>query len=393
MMSMNIPLIYSVRNLFTRRLTMLLTVLGIALVVFVFSAVLMLASGLRKTLVATGDEHNVLLLRKGSDTELVSGVQRDLVNLLRTLPQIAVGQDGKPVVSAELVTIINLMKTGTNAMGNVTVRGVSPPAFQLRPVIQMTDGRVFTAGAREIIVGSSINKRFAGARTGQLLKFGGDTWTIVGVFEANGTGFESEVWGDSDELLQAFNRPAVPSSVTVKLKDASDYNAFRNAVDGDQRLQQLTVERERDYYERQSELMATFIRILGLVVTIIFSAGAIIGAMITMYAAVANRTTEIGTLRAIGFQRRSVLITFLIESIIISLVGGGLGLLAASFLQIFTISTTNFSTFVELAFSFALSPDIALKAMIFALVMGVIGGFLPAVRAARLDILTALRAS
>jgi putative ABC transport system permease protein len=186
---------------------------------------------------------------------------------------------------------------------------------------------------------------------------------------------------------------SVPSSITVKLKDSNDFSALRNAVEADQRLQQLSVERERDYYERQSELMSTFIRILGLVVTIIFSAGAIIGAMITMYAAVANRTPEIGTLRALGFQRWSILTTFLIEAIVLSLVGGAIGLAVASFLQFFTISTTNFGTFAELAFSFALSPAIAANALIFALVMGIVGGFLPAVRAARLDILTALRTS
>jgi len=390
---MQIPLKYSVRNLFTRRLTMALTVLGVALVVFVFAAVLMLANGLERTLVTTGEDRNVIMVRKGADTELVSGVQRDLVNIVSALPQIAAGQEAKPLVSPELVTMINLLKIGTNDMGNVTVRGIAPAGLQLRPIVQLSNGRMFHSGAREVIIGKSIVRRFKGTQVGQPLKFAGDTWTIVGAFGANGTAFESEIWGDSDELLQAFNRSAAPSSILVGLRDPGDFGAFKLSVEADQRLQQLDVERERDYYERQSQLMATFIRVLGLVVTIIFSAGAIIGAMITMYAAVANRTNEIGTLRALGFQRRSILTAFLIEALLLSLVGGLLGLLVASVLQFFTISTTNFGTFSEIAFGFALSPRIILQALVFALIMGLVGGFLPAVRAARLNILSALRAA
>ncbi|MCZ6776571.1 MAG: ABC transporter permease [Ignavibacteria bacterium] len=390
---MRIPLIYSIRNLLTRKLTAFLTILGIALVVFVFSAVLMLAYGVKRTLVATGYEENVIMLRKGSDNELPSNFPRDIANLVRTLPQIATGQNGKPIASNEVVTIINLLKIGTNDMGNVTVRGVSPEAMELRPAVQLTEGRMFAFGSREVIVGSSINSRFRGAKLGQTLKIGGDEWRIAGIFEADGSGFESEVWGDAEQVMQTLNRLSTFSSMTVRLNHKGDFDALQDAMDRDRRFQQIRIEREKEYYERQSQLMATFIRILGLVVTIIFSAGAMIGAMITMYASVANRTVEIGTLRALGFKRRSVLATFLLESIFLSLVGGLVGLLIASGLQFFTISTINFGTVAELAFSFSLSLDIALWALAFSVIMGVIGGFLPAARAARLDIVTALRAS
>lgn len=390
---MRIPFIYSIRNLFTRKLTASLTILGVALVVFVFAAVLMLAYGVEKTLVATGSDDNVIMLRKGSDTELVSGIDRDLMNTIMALPAIATGPDGKPLASSEVVTIINLQKIANNDMGNITVRGVAPEAFVLRPVVTLTSGRMFTQGSRELIAGANINKRFQGAQIGQTIKFSGDLWTIVGVFDANGTGFDSEVWGDVDQLLGALNRRGAFSAVTLKLKDKNEFEALKKTMESDNRLQTIKVEREKEYYERQSKFMAIFIRVLGLVITIGFSVGAIIGAMITMYAAVANRTVEIGTLRALGFQRSSILITFLLESIFLSLVGGLAGLLIASGLQFFTISTVNFGTFAELAFTFTLSSKIVIYSLVFAVAMGVIGGFLPAARASRLSILDALRAS
>ncbi|HCV42452.1 MAG TPA: multidrug ABC transporter permease [Bacteroidetes bacterium] len=390
---MRIPLVYSVRNLFTRKLTASLTILGVALVVFVFAAVLMLAYGVEKTLVATGSDDNVIMLRKGSDTELVSGIDRDQMNTIRALSAIDKGQDGKPLASSEVVTIINLQKISTNDMGNITVRGVSPEAFMLRPVVRLTSGRMYAQGARELIAGANISKRFKGAQIGQTIKFSGDTWTIVGLFDANGTGFDSEVWGDADQLMGALNRRGAFSSVTIRMKDKNDFAGLQKAMEADNRLKTLKAEREKEYYERQSRFMAIFIRVLGLVITIGFSVGAIIGAMITMYAAVANRTVEIGTLRALGFQRTSILITFLLESIFLSLAGGLIGLVIASGLQFFTISTVNFGTFAELAFSFTLSANIVIYSLIFAVVMGFVGGFLPAARAARLNVLDALRAS
>lgn len=390
---MAIPLTYTIRNLFTRKLTAALTIGGIALVVFVFSAVLMLAHGVERTLIATGADDNVVILRKGAENELTSGINRDLSNTIRTLPAIAQTADGRPLVSTEVVVIINLLKFTTNDMGNVTVRGVSPEAFVIRPAIKIAEGRSFNFGSREVVVGRNIATRFQGAQIGSTLKFGGDNWTVVGVFEAGGTGFESEVWGDVDQLLQAFDRSSAFSSLTAKLRDPGAFDEMKNLMEADNRLQTVKIEREKEYYERQSRFFAIFIRILGLVITIGFSAGAVIGAMITMYASVANRTVEIGTLKALGFQSGSIMTAFLIESVALSLIGGLIGLGLASTLQYFTISTINFGTFAELAFSFSLSPSIVQYSIIFAIVMGVLGGVLPAARAARMDILSALRAS
>ena len=390
---MRIPFIYTIRNLFTRKLTALLTILGIALVVFVWAAVFMFAHGVEKTMVATGSLDNVVMLRKGADTELVSGIERDLANVIKTLPQFAIGAEGKPIASSEVVVIINLLKYKTNDMGNVTVRGVMPEAFQLRPVVHLVEGRMYKPGSREVIVGRAINRRFQGSEIGHTMRFGGDTWTVVGVFDADKTGFDSEVWGDVDQLMQAFNRLGAFSSYTARLKDPGEFDKLVAQMESDQRLRTLKVEREREYYERQSKFMSVFIKVVGVFITVGFSIGAIFGAAITMYAAVANRTVEVGTLRALGFRRRSVLVAFLVESIILSLLGGVGGLILASGLQFFTVSTMNFGTFAELAFSFALSTDIAVSSLIFAVVMGIVGGFFPAVRAARLNILAALRAA
>ncbi|MGE5315673.1 MAG: ABC transporter permease [Acidobacteriota bacterium] len=389
---MKIPLTYSFRNLWTRRLTTLLTVGGVALVVFVFAAVLMLANGLKETLVSTGSDDNAIVVRKGASSEMMSIVDRETASIIESQPEIAMGADGKPVLSDELVVIINLEKIGTHDMGNVTVRGISSKGSELRPQVKLVEGRMFTPGLSEVVVGNAVHSRFAGAQLGDRIKFAGGFWTVVGVFDAGKTGFASEIWGDLEPMMSAFNRP-VYSSMLLKLKTPEDFTALRNKLEADPRLEQMEIKNEKRYYEEQSEMMATFIRILGLVVTVIFSFGAMIGAMITMYAAVANRTTEIGTLRALGFQRRSVLAAFLIESLLLGGLGGLIGIGLASLLQMITISTTNFGTFSEIAFGFALSVPIAFQTMIFALAMGFVGGFLPSFRAARLNIISALRAS
>jgi putative ABC transport system permease protein len=388
---MKIPLKYTFRNLGTRRLTTGITVLGIALVVFVFSAVLMMAYGVQKTLIATGSDDNVLVARKAANGEISSIVDRETANIILTLPHIAKTPDGKPVASGEPVVVINLNKVD-GGLSNVTVRGVSPQAFTLRPQVRLKAGRMFTWGARELITGSAIEKHFAGSKIGDIVRFAGNDWTVVGLFDTDGSGFDSEMWGDADQLLDAFNRNAF-STLTFRLDQRESFNDFKTAFDKDPRLQQFEPKTEKRFFEEQSELMAGFIRILGIFITIIFSAGATIGAMITMYAAVANRTVEVGTLRALGFRRRSVLAAFLTESILLSLIGAIVGLLFASTLQFFTISTLNFGSFAELAFSFALSPSIVISSLLFALLMGFIGGFLPSVRAARLNIVNALRSS
>ena len=389
---MKIPLKYIVRNLGTRKLTTGITVLGVALVVFVFAAVLMMAYGVQKTLVATGSDENVIIARKAANGEISSIIDRVTADIIMTLPNIAKAADGKPLASGEPVVIINLEKIGAGGVSNVTVRGVSPQAFILRPQVKLKAGRMFNAGARELVAGIAIESRFAGAKIGDVVRFAGDNWTVVGTFDSDGSGFDSEMWGDSNQLLDAFNRSAF-STLTLRLERPEAFHDFAAAFEKDQRLQQFEAKIERRFFEEQSELMAGFIRILGIFVTVIFSAGATIGATITMYAAVANRTVEVGTLRALGFRRRSVLAAFLTESLVLSLVGGFVGLFFASFLQFFSISTLNFSSFSELAFSFALSPSIVISSLLFAVAMGVVGGFLPSVRAARLNIVSALRSA
>jgi ABC-type lipoprotein release transport system permease subunit len=388
---MSIPVFYSFRNLLTRRLTTFLTAIGMALVVFVFAAILMLSAGLEKTLVDTGSEDNVIVTRKSANSEVQSGVERQQAAIVESLPGIATGADGEPLLAKELVVLISLPKRGSDKPANVVIRGISQASIKLRPQVRMAEGRLPRPGSAEIVAGSSIAKRFKGGGIGESLRFGMRDWTVVGIFDAGATGFSSEIWGDATQLMQAFRRP-VYSSVTFKLASSGDFPLMKAQLDADPRLT-LDVRRETQYYRDQSEAMAKFLRILGISLTVIFSLGAIIGAMITMYAAVANRVGEIGTLRALGFQRLSIMSAFLMEAFLLGLTGGITGLLCASFLQLFTISTMNWQTFSELAFSFTLTIDIAWKSLLFSIMMGLIGGVIPAVRASRLKIVDALRES
>jgi ABC-type antimicrobial peptide transport system permease subunit len=352
----------------------------------------MLAHGIQKTLVSTGAPDNVIIARKSANGEISSILLRDDCNTVLTLPHIAKLSDGRPLATKETVVIINLPKR-TGGLSNVTVRGVSQEAFRLRPQVHIVEGRNFQPGAREVIVGSATDKNFDGAQVGKTVTFGGDSWMIVGRFEASGSGFDSEMWGDNDQLQGAFHRSGGYSTMTFKLDQPDAFNAFKAAFDNEPRLQQFEPKIEQKFFEEQSEAMALFIRILGIFVTVVFSFGATIGAMITMYSAVANRTVEVGTLRALGFRRRSVLAAFLTESIGIAVIGGAIGLFLASFLQFFSISTLNYGSFAELEFSFALSAPIVIASLAFAVFMGFVGGFLPSVRAARLKIVNALRAA
>jgi putative ABC transport system permease protein len=388
---MQIPLKYIVRSSISRRLTTVITMLGVALVVFVFSAVLMMANGVQKTLRSTGSDDNMIVVRKAAMSEIMSILDREAAGIIVNLPQVARDADGRPLSSKEVVVIINLNKLGAAGISNVTVRGVEEAAFQLRPQVRIVQGRMFRWGAREVIAGAGITNRFVGAQIGEQVKFGGDLWTVVGIFDAEGSGFDSELWGDLNQIADAFKRQSL-STVTLRLKNPDEFAEVIAAFEADNRLQYFAPKREKKFFEEQSEMMATFIRILGIFITVIFSTGAMIGAMITMYGAVANRTVEIGTLRALGFYRRSILLAFLLESLFLSLGGGLVGLGIASLLQFFTISTLNLGSFSELAFSFAVSPSIVAISLGFSLLMGLIGGFLPAVGAARLNIIQALRA-
>lgn len=386
---MAIPLSYVVRNLAARKVTTMLTAGGLALVVYVFATVLMLDEGLRQTLVDTGSWDNVLVIRRSSETEVQSGVDRDQANVVENQPEVARGADALRLVSKETVVLISLNKRASGKPSNVVIRGVGPETLALRPQVKITQGRAFRAGSSEIIAGRAIAGRFEGAGIGERLRFGMRDWTVVGLFDAGGSGFDSEIWGDADQLMQAFRRN-VYSSVIFRLNDAERFDAVKARLESDPRL---TVEAKREtvYYAEQSEQLSAFIRYLGITLSVIFSTGAIIGAMITMYASVATRTAEIGALRAFGFRRASILYAFLLEAILLGAVGGVAGVALASTMQWVSFSTTNFQTFSELAFSFTLTPRIVLDSMLFALVMGLLGGFLPAVRAARLNIVEALR--
>lgn len=379
---------YSIRNGFTRRLTSLFTILGIALVVFVFSAVLMLANGLRTALVDTGTEGNAVVLRQSASSEVVSILRREQGDVVKADPAIARAESGAPMFAPELVVLINQPKRSNGDESNITVRGVDEMSLELRPQVRIVEGRMWRPGTSEIIAGVKVARNFRGCGLGETVRFGMREWTVVGLFEAGNSGFESEIWGDVDQLMDAFQRP-VYSSFVMRLRNPGDFSAMKARLQDDPRLT-VKVMREIDYYREQSKVFASFIQVLGTVISIIFSLGAIVGAMITMYAAVANRTREIGTLRALGFSRATVLTTFLAESLFIALAGGVLGILLANGLSLKEVSTTNFATFAEVAFSFRMSTSIAVDALIFALIMGVLGGFLPAVRASRLRVINAL---
>ena len=388
---MAIPVGYIARNLVARRLTTTLTAGGMALVVYVFATVLMLSAGLEKTLVATGQDDNVVVIRRSSQTEVQSGIARAQAEVVETLPQIALTSDGRPLISKEPVVLINLPKRSSGKPANVVIRGVTPAGLTLRPQVKLVEGRMFRPGTAEIIAGRSVADGFQGAGLGETLRFASRDWKIVGVFDAGHTAFDSEIWGDAEQMLQAFRRTGF-SSLLFRLNDPDDFDAVKSEIENDPRLT-LEAKREKRFYAEQSEALSKFIRYLGTSISIIFSIGAVIGAAITMYASVASRTGEIGTLRALGFSRAAILTAFLGEALLLGLLGGLAGLAAASTMQALSISTTNFQTFAEIAFSFTLTPGIVIASLIFALAMGFIGGFLPAARAARMKIVDALRAA
>ncbi|UCC45042.1 MAG: ABC transporter permease, partial [Candidatus Zixiibacteriota bacterium] len=381
---------YAVKNSFRRKLTSTLTLSGIGLVAFVFCAVLMLTNGLEQVLVDTGSDSNVVVLREGATTEVVSILFRSMADVVKTDPAVARDESGAPLFAGELVVLINQPKRSTGLPSNVPVRGVNDISMKIRPQVRLAEGRMWRPGTSEIIAGIKVAENFHGCGLGETVRFGMRDWTVVGLIEAGGSSFESELWGDVDQLMDAFQRP-VYSSFTMQLADPGEFDALKARLEDDRRLT-VEVWREIEYYRRQSRAFTTFISILGTLVSTVFALGAIVGAMITMYAAVANRTREIGTLRALGFGRLNILAAFLLESVIIAATGGLAGIMLANLLVFREVSTTNFDTFAELAFSFRMSPQIALKALVFSVVMGILGGFLPAVRAARWRIVEALRA-
>jgi len=380
---------YNLRSMIVRKSTAAMTAGGIAMVVAVFVMTLAIAQGFRATLVASGSPGNAIVLRKGATAETVSAVLRADLPIVDSLPQVARDAGGRPLTSPELVVIIALPRQSDNQPANVPVRGVGPRAFEVRDTLTFVEGRRFTPGTREINVGRLAVGRFKGLALGSDVKFGAQTWKVAGIFTAADASFESEIWGDVDLMMPAFQRNGY-QSMTVKLADASMFDSFKAAIEADPRLY-LQPQREQDYYAEQSRAMTTVIRVFGTFVTLILSIGAVFGAMNTMYAAVAYRTREIGTLRALGFSRLRIVAAFLVESVALALVGGLLGCVLALPVHGLSTGTTNFSSFSEVAFKFRITPTLLVVGLVFSALMGAVGGLLPALRAARIPVARALR--
>ncbi|MFO7177484.1 MAG: FtsX-like permease family protein [Pseudomonadota bacterium] len=388
-----IPIAYNVRSLFVRKATTIATALGIGLVVFVLAASLMLGAGIKKTLVSGGRPDYALVLRKGSDTELASSIEVRTVSLVLAAPGVKKANDGAPVGSGELVVVITMEKPGTDGqVSNVQVRGISDNVLTLRPDVKVIEGRAPTPGTDEVMVGRGIVGRFTGVELGKSFELKKNRPVkVVGVFEAGGSSFESEIWADIDTVRSSFGREGLVSSVTVRLDSPSRFEAFKAVMETDKQLG-LEAFREKDYYEKQSQGTSIFVWALGILITIFFSIGAMIGATITMNAAVAQRQREIGTLRALGFSRVSILFSFLLEAVVLAAIGGAFGLFGAFLLSFAEVSMMNFATFQEVTFGFDPNPVLLGAAFVFGAAMGVLGGFFPALRAASVSPVDAMRA-
>jgi len=386
-----IPFIYNVRSVTQRPVSTALTALGIALVVAVFIAMLALANGFIAALVKTGSSDNVLLLRRGADSELSSSIPREAINVIAASPHIATGADGRPLVSPETYIVLNIRRTGGDefAVANVVARGVSDKAFDVRRNIKIIEGRRVASGQSEICVGSKLAGRFANVNVGDVLRFSNRDWKVVCRFSADGSSFESEIWGENEQFQSVF-RGGSFQDVAFRLKDPAGFEDAKRAFLADQRIQ-VDAHRESEFYASQSQLLGSLLRFLAIMITSIMAVGAVFGAVNTMYAAVSSRTPEIAVLLTLGFHPRSVLASFLAESALIALIGGIIGCLLALPINGVVTSTTNWASFSEIAFAFRVTPKLLLAGVIFAVVMGVLGGFFPARRASRLPVVQALR--
>ncbi|HVO56146.1 MAG TPA: ABC transporter permease [Dongiaceae bacterium] len=387
---MAIPLIYNVRSVRARWTSTIVAVLGIAGTVGVFIAMLSLAHGFKATLVASGSPQNALIMRAGSPSEMMGGITLDSIKVVADAPGIARDSSG-PLLTQEVVGVIPvpLISTGTDA--NVQVRGVSPNVLEIRKFVRVAEGRMFAPGVSELVVGKNAAKTYAGLTLGNTIDFAGGRWQVVGIFDAGGSSFDSEIWCDSHVLNEVLKRPAnIFQSVTVHLQSRDSFQQLKDSLTSDPRLN-VDVIREIDYYAKQSRTMTTLITVLGGLVAGIMAIGAVFGALNTMYSAVSERGREIATMRALGFDSSAVVFSFLVEALLIALVGGLLGCLAVLPLNGLTTSTMNFQTFSNLAFAFKITPDLLVEGLVFALVMGVIGGLLPAIRAAVVPVASALR--
>lgn len=386
-----IPIRYNIRSLAIRKTTTLVTAFGIALVVFVLATALMLAEGIRRAMNASGEPEVAVVLRKGSDAELSSSIDAPHVGLVLAAPGVAQNHGSAQGVG-EVVVVAALDKIGGEGVSNVNLRGVPDNVFRFRKNARIVAGRLAKAGTDEVIVGKKIRGRFKGLELGQAFEIRKNRRApVVGIFEDNGASTESEVWGDIDSVRTSFGREGLVSSVRVRLTSPAKFDGFRAAVEQDKRLGLMALQ-DQEFLEKQSEGVSIFVTALGSIIAFFFSIGAMIGAMITMYGAVAGRIREVGTLRALGFSRRAILSSFLLESLFLAGIGGLIGCLASLGMGFVTFSMMNFATWSEIFFTFTPTPQILLTALIAAGGMGLLGGLLPAIRAARVSPVNAMRA-
>lgn len=388
-MSMAIPIAYNLRNLIVRKATTIMTALGIALTVAVLLAVLALVNGLRTAFQSTGNPLNVIVVRKSANSELVSGMSREKYQDLKFKPGIARAPSGETMTSLEMVTVINLPSVDNGAGFNVNVRGIEPTGIVLRDRLKIAQGRWFQPGHREVVVGKSIVERHPTAALGKRLRFGKGEWEVVGVMDGGHSAVNSEIFGDLNQVSSDFNRSEGLSSVLVRAVDTASVAALVNSLKDDVRLNVDAIP-EKEYYDRQTA-SGLPLQAMGIFVALIMAVGSCFAAMNTMYAAVARRAKEIGTLRVLGFSRGSILVSFFLESLLLSMVGGVIGILLVLPLNNVTTAITSFFTFSEIAFNFSVSPGVMASGLIFALFMGALGGLFPARSAAKKEILNALR--
>jgi len=387
-----LPLIYNIRSVKVRWTSTTIAVLGIAGVVAVFVAMLSMARGFKATLVSSGSPHNAIVRRGGSLSEMESAITLDQIRVITDAPGVMRNADGIPLISPEVVIIASLPQKSTGVDSLIQLRGVSERALEVRDTVKIAEGRYFRPGLAEIVVGRNIAQMYRDCRVGDKPHFGGRDWTVVGILDSGGSAFDSEIWCDAIILNQTYNRPAsIFQAATVRMTSPHALFEFKSALMGDPRLT-VEVEREIDYYERQSQVVTTMIRVLGFLVVFIMGIGAVFGALNTMYSAVAARVREIATIRSLGFGRSSIIISFLCESVFIALIGGLIGCIVVLPINGYTASTLNFQTFSNLAFAFRVTPDLLLQGLCFAVFMGLLGGLFPAIRAARLPVAEALRA-
>jgi putative ABC transport system permease protein len=387
---MAVPLAYNIRSAMQRWTSSLVAIIGIAGTVAVFIAMLALARGFKATLVSSGLPQNAIVQQSGADSEMTSVIAIDALRVVEDAPQVA-RRGTEPLVSAEVVVIANLPLRGGTGDANVQMRGVSERVLAVRDNVRVTQGRFLRPGLYEIVVGTNAARAYAGLDLGASVRIGAGTWHVVGIFDANGSAFDSEIWADATVVNGSYQRPpGVFQSVTTRLRSADDFPAFKAMLERDPRAH-LQAVREAEYYEAQSHTVTTLITVLGGLVAVVMGLGAVLGALNTMYSAVAERSREIAVLRALGFGGGSVVMAFVVESMWIALIGGVLGCLLALPVNGITTGTMNWQTFSHLAFAFRITPDLLGLGLAFAVLMGLVGGVPPAIRAARANVSRTLR--